>query len=242
MAGTKYTYTGTIRASTAAPKGACIGIASTTGQHPYTCAACDALTHGKTSPLNQIVSQAPSLKHPRSDLMHATKPGVVHKFVSTETLEGALQSQKLQSVITQQKMGRLLEANHRLLSHSWHNSPSIRPFMETFLKLFEEKKLSTFDLSFLQNWLHKKQKGRYARADGQARKLAILYSNRLGEKLYTTTAPMLGLPSARQARRINAKEISDQYYLPGINSWAFDLAASREPRPLQNGMDGTRVI
>ena len=65
--------------------------------------------------------------------------------------------------------------------------------METFLKLFEEKKLSTFDLSFLQNWLHKKQKGRYARADGQARKLAILYSNRLGEKLYTTTAPMLGL-------------------------------------------------
>ena len=146
--------------------------------------------------------------------MHATKPGVVHKFVSAETLEGALQSQKLQSVITQQKMGRLLEANHRLLSHSWHNSPSIQPFVETFLKLFEEKKLSTFDL---QNWLHKKQKGRYARADGQARKLAILYSNRQGEKLYTTTAPMLGLPSARQARRISTKEIGDQYYLPGIN-------------------------
>ena len=114
--------------------------------------------------------------------------------------------------------------------------------METFINLFEEKKLSTFDLSFLQNWLHKKQKGRYARADGQARKLAILYSNRLGEKLYTTSAPMLGLPSARQAWRICAKEIGDQYYLPGINGWTLDLASCREPRALQNGMDGTRII
>ena len=116
--GIKCTYTGTIRASTAAPKGPCRGVASNLGLHPYTCTACDALTHGKTSPLNQIVSRAPSLKHPRSDLMRATKPGVVHKFVSAETLEGALQSQKLQSAICQQKMGHLLEANHKLLSHS----------------------------------------------------------------------------------------------------------------------------
>ena len=240
--GMKCTYTGTIRASTAAPKGPCRGVASNLGLHPYTCTACDALTHWKTSPLNQIVSRAPSLKHPRSDLMRATKPGVVHKFVSAETLEGALQSQKLQSAICQQKMGHLLEANHKLLSHSWHNSASIQPFVETFINPFEEKKLSTFDLSFLQNWLHKKQKGCYAKADGQARKLAILYSNRLGEKLYTTSAPMLGLPSVRQAWRICAKEIGDQYYLPGINGWTLDLASCREPRPLQNGMDGTRII
>ena len=240
--GIKCTYTGTIRAFTAAPKGLCRGVASNLGLHSYTCTACDALIHGKTSPLNRIVSRAPSLKHPRSDLMRVTKPRVVHKFVSAETLEGALQSQKLQSAICQQKMGHLLEANHKLLSHSWHNSASIQPFVETFINLFEEKKLSTFDLSFLQNWLHKKQKGCYARVDGQACKLAILYSNRLGEKLYTTSALMLGLPSARQAWKICAKEISDQYYLPGINGWTLDLASYREPQPLQNGMDGTRII
>ena len=76
-----------------------------------------------------------------------------------------------------------------------------------FISLLEENKLSAFDLSFLQNWIHKK--GRYATADDQACKLAILYSNRLGEKMYTTTAPLLGLPSARQARRICAKEIGE---------------------------------
>ena len=81
--------------------------------------------------------------------------------------------------------------------------------METFINLFGEKKLSTFDLSFVQNWLHKKQNSHYARADGQTRKLVILYSNRLGEKLYTTSAPMLGLPSARQAQKISAKEIGE---------------------------------
>ena len=90
--------------------------------------------------------------------------------------------------------------------------------------------------------MHKKLKDRYARADEQARKLTILCSNKLGEKLYTTTAPLLGLPSVRQARKICAKDIGDQYYLPGINDWALDLAMQNERRPLQNGMDGTRVI
>lgn len=69
-----------------------------------------------------------------------------------------------------------------------------------------------------------------------------MYSNILGEKLYTTTAPFLGLPSARQAQRIRAKETADKIFLPGLNQWAIDFAASRECRPLQNGMDGTRVI
>ena len=140
------------------------------------------------------------------------------------------------------KIDRLLETNQKLLSESWHNSPSIRPFVETFITLLEQEKLSSFDLSFLENWLHKKLKGHFTRADEQARKLAILYSNKLGEKLYTTTAPMLGLPSVRQARRIRSKEMDSQYYLPGINDWALEMAANHEPRPLQNGMDGTRVI
>ena len=81
-----------------------------------------------------------------------------------------------------------------------------------------------------------------ARADEQAHKLVILYSNRLGEKMYTTTDPLLGLPSVRQARRICAKDIGSHYYLPGINDWALEKAASCEARPLQNSMDDTRVI
>lgn len=33
------------------------------------------------------------------------------------------------------------------------------------------------------------------------------------------------------------------HYLPGINDWAIEKAAHRgTPRPIQNGMDGTRVI
>lgn len=110
------------------------------------------------------------------------------------------------------------------------------------INLLQQNKLSTFDLSFLKNWMHKKQKGRYASADEQACKLTILYSNKLGEKLYTTTAPLLGLPSVRQARKIRAKDIGDQHYLLGINDWALDLAMKNEPRPLQNEMDVTRVI
>ena len=237
-----YTFKGTIRASVAAPQGPCCGITSNTGHHPYTCAACDALTHGKTSSLNRIVNRAPTLKHPRSDALRATKPGVTHKFASAESLEVALHSRKVQSGICKVKIDRLLETNQKLLSESWHNSPSIRPFVETFITLLEQEMLSSFDLSFLENWLHKKLKGRFTRADEQARNLAILYSSRLGEKLYTTTAPMLGLPSVRQARRIRSKEMDSQYYLPGINDWALEMAANHELRPLQNGMDGTRII
>ena len=68
--------------------------------------------------------------------------------------------------------------------------------------VLDEGKLSDFDMSFLQKWLHKKDKGRVTHADEQACNLAVLYSNCLGEKMYTTTAPMLELPSAHQARRI----------------------------------------
>ena len=235
-------FKGTIRACEAAPKGPCTSAASSEGQHPYTCDACDALTHGKTSPLNRLIHRAPNLKYPRSDAMRATKPGVNHKFVSSENLEVALHTRKVQSRVCKVKLDRTLEANQKLLSESWHNSSSLRPFVETFIALMEQGKLSSFDLSFLENWLQKKLKGRYARADEQARKLAILYSNKLGEKLYTTTAPLLGLPEARQARRICSKDMGSLYYLPGINDWAIEMAAARELRPLQNGMDGTRVI
>lgn len=40
---------------------------------------------------------------------------------------------------------------------------------------------TNFDLNFLDNWLAKKVNGRYYHAGEQARNLAILLSNRLGE-------------------------------------------------------------
>ena len=49
-------------------------------------------------------------------------------------------------------------------------------------------------------------KGRYFHAGEQARSLAILLSNRPGVKMYSTIAPMMGLPLARQAQRLQAKK------------------------------------
>ena len=46
---------------------------------------------------------------------------------------------------SQVKLDRTLEANQTLLSESWHKSPSLRPFVETFTALMEQGKLSTFD-------------------------------------------------------------------------------------------------
>ena len=51
-------------------------------------------------------------------------------------------------------------------------------------------KLSQFDLNFLR----KKVNGKFFHAGDQAINLAILLSNRLGEKMYTTMAPITGLP------------------------------------------------
>ena len=83
-------FKGTIRACEAAPKGPCMSAASSEGQHPYICDACDALTHGKTLPINRLIHRALNLKYPRSDAMRATKPGVNHNFVSSKSLEVAL--------------------------------------------------------------------------------------------------------------------------------------------------------
>ena len=64
--------------------------------------------------------------------------------------------------------------------------------------------------------------------------------------MYTTAAPLLGLPSERQARRrLRTKEIKTHHYLPGLNDWAFEKAkqnACNVCKPLQIGMDGTRII
>ena len=88
--------------------------------------------------------------------------------------------------------------------------------------LFEEGKLSDFDFSFTKNWIGKKVNGHHFYVDEQARNLAILFSNKLGEKMYTTAAPLLCLPSERQARQLRVKEAKVYHYLPGLNGWAFE--------------------
>ena len=129
----------------------------------------------------------------------------------------------------------------KLLLDSWKHNATTRPFVEQLLKLFDENKLSEFDLNFLDNWLAKKVNGRYYHAGEQARNLAILLSNRLGEILYSTVAPMMGLPLTRQAQRLRAKECSSFTYMPGINDWPFKLA-SEICMPFHKSMDGTRII
>lgn len=234
-------YQGTIRALHMAPKGACRGIASCSGPHPYTCEACEALQHGKNSQLLHKLLRASNLKHPRSEQNRACHRGISHKYCSKVQLESALQSRKAQADYQSKSLALLSQANQKLLADSWKTNATARPFVEQLLKLFETNGLSKFDLKFLDNWLGKKVKGRYFHASEQARSLAILISNRLGEKMYSTVAPMMGLPLARQAQRLRAKERHPFTYMPGLNDWAFRRAAEN-PRPYHNSMDGTRVV
>lgn len=59
--------------------------------------------------------------------------------------------------------------------------------------------------------------------------------------MYTSIAPIMGLPIARQAQRLRAKECSNSVYILGLNDWEFKLAAERK-RPFHNSMDGARVV
>ena len=56
--------------------------------------------------------------------------------------------------------------------------------------------------------------------------------------MYSAIAPMMGLPAARQAQRLCAKDRGSFTYMPGLNNWAFD-AASKTRTPC---MDSMRVI
>lgn len=94
ISGNEVTYVGTIRAMHGATKGACTGKASATGPQPYTCVACDALVHGKTSSLNRKLCRSMSLKHPRFSTDRAIKVGVTHKYCSADHLQIALQNRK----------------------------------------------------------------------------------------------------------------------------------------------------
>ena len=182
------------------------------------------------------------MKHPRGDIDRATKRGVQHKFCTEKDIERALQHRRLEAKMKVLKLKRLSKENQDLLFDKWHGHNSVRPFIEQLLNLFDENKLSCFDFNFLKNWLNKKSKGKYGKADDQARNLAVLFSNKLGETMYTSVAPIMGLQSFRQVQRIKANSIANQCYMPGINKWVVEDIGKREIRPLQNGMDGTRVV
>lgn len=232
-------YVGTIRALHLAPEGGCKGIASTVGQHPYTCTACEALQHGRNSPLLHKLQREPKLKHPRTETNRACFRGVTHKHASNADIQAAL-VERTSQVFSKSKA--IVHAEKReLLRASWRDNQSARPFVEQLLKLFTENKLSDFDLNFLQNWLGKKIGGKYWHATEQARMLAILLSNRFGERMYSTVAPMMGLPLARQTKRLRAKDLKGSCYLPGLNDWAIREGA-KHCTPYQNSMDGTRVV
>ena len=149
--------------------------------------------------LSHKLQRASKLKHPRSEQTRAGSSGVNHKFCSKEHIGSALQKRKQTNDLKSKKVASLSKANEKLLSDSWKNNATARPFIEQLLRLFEIDKLSAFDFGFLNNWLGKKVKGCYHHANEQAKHLAILLSNRLGEKMYTSIAPIMGLPIARQA-------------------------------------------
>lgn len=97
------TYSTTIRALHLAPFGACKGIASKSGPHPYICDSCEMLQHGKSSQLLHKFGCASKLKHPHTVQNRATQRGINHKHCSKEHLEVALQERTSQQNVQNKK-------------------------------------------------------------------------------------------------------------------------------------------
>ena len=108
--------------------------------------------------------------------------GVSHKFCSSSDLEKALQHHRIEVHIRQEKLESI---QMQLLHDSWQYSTTAKPYLEALVGLIESGQLTEFDFSFLKNWIGKKSKGQYFYADEQARALAILYSNKLGETIHS---------------------------------------------------------
>ena len=220
----------------------CSGNALSNGSHPYQCSHCYSLVHGNNSSLLRKFNHAKSLKYPRSHSARATKIGVVHKYCSVSQIESALHVKSVRAKMGKDKLEKINVKLQNMLSDNWHKSDTAIPFLKSLHSLIVDNKLSDFDISFITNWVGKKAKGQYYRADLQARSLAVLYCNRLGQKTYNELSPILGLPCLRQAQRTKRKLLEEQMFMPGINEWALEMVAEREKRPLQNSMDGTRII
>jgi len=198
--------------------------------------------HCKSSSLLRKLSRSKQLKHPRSEPGRAGQRGVTHKFCSEKSIENTLQIQNKKGYKLKESNDKLMTKLEGMLRDSWQENNSKIPFLRNLHLLIEDGKLSTFDTSFLSHWSSKKLNGRNSRADEQARAMAVLYCNRLGQKTYSELAPILGLPGLRQAQRIKSKLVCNTHYMPGINEWAIEKAGKHEKVPLQNGMDGLRVV
>ena len=98
-----------------------------------------------------------------------------HKYCSNEQSQSALQAHKVSDKLKQDKLTSLSEADQKLLRDSWHNQPLVKPYIEMLITLIEDNNLSSFNVSFLKNWIDKMAKGRHYRADEQVRSLAIDY-------------------------------------------------------------------
>ena len=234
--GSNVVYTGTIHAV------ACTGKAVSGGSHPYQCNACFQLVHGKSSQLLRKYNRSKKLKNPRNDAYRAARSGVTHKFCSPGDIENALKFKTVKAKIEKEKVNRLNCKIEKMLNDDWYQNCSTVPFLKSLHSLIANKQLSEFDLSFLTNWTGKKANGQYYRADIQARALAVLYCNKLGERNYNELSPLLGLPCLRQVQKIKRKLLEGEIYLPGINEWVLQKLCERDKRPIQNSMDGTRII
>ena len=172
-------YTGTIYSTT------CSKVASTKGKHPFQCYNCFSLIHGKSSALLRKYHWRNQLKYPCPDQLRATRSSVNHKYCLEMHLESAIKHQKDTYKVQKTKTLKMMQRMQNMLHESWHQCDSVTPFLKTLLTWPNwRKQSSSFDMSFIQNWVQKKAHGRYCRADAQACALAVLYSNRLGENLY----------------------------------------------------------
>ena len=185
--GNDIVYTGTIHSV------ACTGKALSNGDHPFQCDPCHSLVHGQSSSLLRKYNRSKTLKYPCTDQHRATKAGVTHKFCSVSDLENALRLKTVKAKTEKEKLDQLNYKIEKLLD-DWYQNYSTAPFIKSLHSLIANKQLSDFDLSFLTNWTGKIVKGQHYRADMQARALAVLYCNKLGEKNYNEISPLLGLP------------------------------------------------
>jgi len=87
--------------------------------YPFTCDACEALQHGKSSQLLHKLQRASKLKHPLSEQTRAKNSGVSHKNCSKEHLRSALQNRKLKNNLQSKKILSVSKANEKLLSDGW---------------------------------------------------------------------------------------------------------------------------
>ncbi len=79
------------------------------------------------------------------------------------------------------KIVSLQASNETLLHDSWHQHPTAKLLIKTFLHLIENNKLFD-DLNFISTWLVKTDKRKFYKADEQPKRLVILFSNKRGGK------------------------------------------------------------